>query len=264
LLAGKHVIVEKPFTATVWEGEELIQLANQQNKKISVYQNRRYDSDYKTVKKIAEEGWLGSVVEAEIHYDRYKEELSPKVHKETPGPGTGALYDLGSHLIDQALQLFGWPQAIFADITNLRPYSLVDDYFELLFYYDDKRVRLKCSYLVREALPGYVIHGTKGSFVKAKTDVQETLLQAYEKPGGPDWGKEPESEKGFLHTEKSGAIIKEYIPSLQGNYGDYYTGIYNAIVHDQPMPVSAEDGLNVIRIIEKARQSSHEKKVIDL
>jgi predicted dehydrogenase len=264
LLAGKHVIVEKPFTATVAEGEELIALAKEQNKKISVYQNRRYDSDYRTVKKIVEEKWLGEVVEAEMHYDRYKEELSPKAHKETPGPGTGALYDLGSHLIDQALQLFGNPQAIFADITNLRPYSLVDDYFEILFYYPKKRVRLKCSYLVREPLPGYVIHGTKGSFIKAKTDVQETALQGGEKPSGKDWGKEPESERGFLHTEKEGEEIREKVSSLQGNYGNYYDGVYEALTKDLPMPVTAEDGLQVIRIIEKAKESNDAKKVVEL
>ena len=262
LLAGKHVIVEKPFTTTVKEGEELIALAKKQKKKISVYQNRRYDSDYKTVKKIIEEGWLGKVVEAEIHYDRFKEQLSPKIHKETPGPGTGALYDLGSHLIDQALQLFGKPEAIFADITNIRPYSLVDDYFELLLYYSDKRVRLKCSYVVRESVPGYVIHGTKGSFLKPKTDVQEIALHMGETPGGKGWGKESLAERGYVHTEKNGEIIKKKINSLRGNYGDYYSGVYNAITQNLEMPVTAEDALEVIRIIEKAKESSAEKKVV--
>lgn len=262
LLAGKHVIVEKPFTVESRDGIELIELAAQQQKKISVYQNRRYDSDYRTVKKIVDEGWLGKMVEAEIHYDRYKEELSPKVHKEVPGPGTGALYDLGSHLVDQALQLFGFPQAVFADIAIMRPISKVDDYFELLLYYPDMRVRLRSSYQVREALPGYVLHGSKGSFIKPKTDVQETLLQSGAKPGQPDWGREPESEKGLLHTERDGQVIREYVPSLHGNYGDYYEGIYQAIRNDQPVPVTAQDGLNVIRIIEAAHESSRQRKAI--
>lgn len=263
LLAGKHVVIEKPFTVTVPEGKELIAIAGEQQKKLSVYQNRRYDSDYKTVKKIVKEGLLGEIVEVEIHYDRFKEELSPKQHKETPGPGTGCLYDLGSHLIDQALQLFGEPEALFADITIMRPISKVDDYFELLLYYPSYRVRLKASYQVREALPGYVLHGSKGSFIKPKTDVQETLLQAGKKPGGSDWGIEPENEKGLLHTEKDGKLIKEYIPSLQGNYGEYYDGIYDALRHNAPVPVSAEDGLNVVRIIEAAFKSNHEKKVVE-
>src|SRR2546423_3691624 len=166
LLAGKHVIVEKPFTINSKEGEELIKLANKQNKKLSVYHNRRFDSDFRTVRKILQQNLLGELVEAEIHYDRFKEELSPKIHKETPGPGTGSLFDLGSHLIDQALQLFGEPEQLFADIQIIRPNSKVDDYFEILFYYPHLRVRLKCSYLVREALPAYIIHGFRGSFIK--------------------------------------------------------------------------------------------------
>ncbi|MDQ3682582.1 MAG: Gfo/Idh/MocA family oxidoreductase [Bacteroidota bacterium] len=264
LLAGKHVIVEKPFTVTVLEGEELIKIAETQNRLLSVYQNRRYDSDYKTVKKIIETGWLGDIVEVEIHYDRYKEELSPKVHKEIPGPGRGALYDLGSHLIDQALQLFGMPQAVFADIQIIRPVSQVDDFFDLLLFYPRLRVRLKSSYLVREALPGYVAHGSKGSFIKHKTDVQENALMAGQIPGKPDWGTEPDGERGLLHTEKDGTVIKEYIPSLQGNYMDYYDGIYEAIRNGAPVPVTAEDGLNVIRIIDAAFKSSDEKRVIEL
>jgi len=264
LLAGMHVIVEKPFTINVSEGEELIALAKSQNRILSVYQNRRYDSDYKTVKKIIQEGWLGDLVEVEIHFDRYKEELSPKVHKETPGPGTGALYDLGSHLIDQALQLFGMPQAVFADIQIIRPVSQVDDYFELLLFYERLRVRLKSSYLVREALPGYVLHGSKGSFIKHKTDVQENALMAGKIPGSPNWGTEPDGEKGLLHTEKEGTIIKEYVPSLQGNYMQYYDGIFDAIRNGGQIPVAAEDGLNVIKIIEAAFKSSNEKRVIEL
>lgn len=264
LLAGKHIIVEKPFTVTVAQGKELMALAAQQQKMISVYQNRRYDSDYRTLKKIVNEGWLGNIIEAEFHYDRYKDELSPKLHKETPGPGTGALYDLGSHLIDQALQLFGMPQAIFADIAIMRPISHVDDYFELLLYYPSSRVRLKSSYQVREALPGYVLHGSKGSFIKPKTDVQEALLQAGATPGTPDWGIEPDSEQGLLHTEKDGNIIREYVPSMQGNYLDYYEGIYQCLRHNAPPPVTAEDGLKVIKIIEAAMESSREHKVVTL
>jgi scyllo-inositol 2-dehydrogenase (NADP+) len=261
LLAGKHVVVEKPFTSNSKEGNELIQLATKQERKLSVYQNRRYDSDYKTIRKIIQEKLLGDIVEAEFHFDRYKEELSPKLHKEAPGPGTGSLYDLGSHLIDQALQLFGDPTDIFADIQHMRPISKVDDYFEVLLYYPRLRVRLKSSYQVREPIPGYVIHGSKGSFIKPKTDVQEAMLQAGNIPDKPDWGTEPDSEKGLLHTEKDGKIIREYVPSLKGNYGEYYEGIFNAIRNNKPVPVSAEDGLKVVRVIETAYQSSQKKMV---
>ena len=262
--AGKHLIVEKPFTATVEQAEELIAMAKKKKVKLSVYQNRRFDSDYRTVKKILDEEWLGKMVDAEIRYDRYVPALSYKSHKETPTPAVGCLYDLGSHLIDQALQLFGMPLALFADITINRPNSKVDDYFDLKLFYPSHRATLKSSYYVREAMPGYQIHGTLGSFIKHKTDVQETDLQANKKPGGNEWGIEPESQKGLLHTEKEGKVIKEYITSLKGNYGDYYDGIYNSIRNNKNIPVPGEDGMNVIKIIEAAIKSNKEKKVIEL
>ncbi len=264
LLAGKHVIVEKAFTTTVAEAVELKNIAGQVNKKISVFQNRRWDSDFKTVKKIITEGWLGDLVEAEIHFDRYKPQLSPKPHKEIQGPGSGLLKDLGSHIIDSALCLFGFPKALFADIRITRPDSVVDDWFDILFFYNNLRVRLKGCLYIRESLPGFIVHGTKGSFLKNRTDVQETDLTAGKIPNTPDWGTEPENEKGLLHTEKDGNIIREKVQSLQGNYYDYYDGVYTAITTDGPMPVTAQDGINVMRIIESAIQSCNEKRVIDL
>ena len=264
LLAGKHVICEKPFTVSVAEADELILLAAKLNKKLSVFQNRRYDSDYKTIRQVLNGGLLGSIVEAAFHFDRFKEELSPKIHKETPGKGTGALYDLGSHLIDQALQLFGMPLAVFADIAAMRPISLVDDYFDLLLYYPAHRVRIKGSYQVREALPGYVIHGSKGSFIKPKTDVQEAQLQAGLLPTDAGYGVEPETERGLLHTESEDKVIREYVPSLTGNYTEYYEGIYQAIRNDKPLPVTAAEGRNVILVIEAAMRSSKERCVVDL
>lgn len=264
LEAGKHIIVEKPFTATVAEAEELIALAAKKKLKLSVYQNRRYDSDYRTVKKILEEGWLGPVVEAEIHYDRFVPELSYKLHKETPTPAVGALYDLGSHLIDQALQLFGMPIAVFADIAINRPGSKVSDYFDLKLFYPQHRVILKSSYYVREAMPGYQLHGKLGSFIKHKTDVQEQDLLAGKIPGGADWGKEPENQQGLLHTEKNGVIIREPVDSLQGDYSLYYEGIYQALRQDAPVPVTGEEGKRVIQVIEAANKSNRERKVIEL
>lgn len=264
LEAGKHVIIEKPFVVEVEEGEELIRLAKQKGKLLSVYQNRRFDSDYKTVKKIVEEGWLGEIVEAEFHYDRYKVDMNVRPQKEIPGQGSGALYDLGSHLIDQALQIFGWPQAVFADIRIARSASKVDDYFELLLYYPNLRVRLHSSYLVREALPGYILHGSKGSFIKAKTNVQEEALNNEVLPESFGWGTEPEKEKGFLHTEKNGEIIKKYITSETGNYADYFRGVYKCIRDNAKNPVTAEDGLDVIRIIQAACHSSRERRVVEV
>src|ERR1044072_6269058 len=173
LEAGKHVIVEKPFTVHSAEGEELIALAKKKKLFLSVYQNRRYDSDFRISREVVQSGILGDILEAEIHYDRFKEELSYKKHKEVANPGTGSLYDLGSHIIDQALLLFGMPKSLWADIRIIRKDSLVDYYFELVLFYEQLRVRVKCNYLVREPLPSYQFHGRTGSFIKTKSDIQE-------------------------------------------------------------------------------------------
>ena len=264
LLAGKHLVVEKPFTNTTAEALELIELAGTQNKILSVFQNRRWDSDFKTVKKVVEEKLLGEIVEAEIHFDRYNENLNPKLHKETPGPGTGILYDLGSHLIDQAICLFGMPKSVFADITMMRSIAEVDDYMDLLLIYPKLRVRIHGSYLIREPLPSFILHGTKGSFIKTRADTQELRLVANESPGMEDWGTEPDTARGLLHTEQNGKIVKKHLPTDRGNYMGYYDQLYNAIAKNEPLLVSAADGLNVIHIIEKAYQSNLEKRVVEI
>ena len=264
LLAGKHIVVEKAFTTTVKEGEELKVLAEKQNKKISVYQNRRYDSDLKTVAKVIADNVLGDIMEAEFHYDRFKPVVGPKVHKETAGAGAGLLMDLGPHLIDEALFIFGMPQALFADIRFTRPLTKVNDCFDLLLYYPGMRVRLKATSFAREATPANVVQGTKGSFIKTRADVQEVDLIAGKKPGAADWGTEPVSDMGLLHTEKSGVVIRESIPSLQGNYGEYYQGVYQALTSDKPMPVTVDEGIRTIKIIEAAIKSDLEKMVIEL
>lgn len=264
LLAGKHAIVEKAFTANVAEAEELASLAKEKGLKLAVFQNRRWDSDLKTVKKILDEKVLGEIVEAEFHFDRYNPILSPKVHKETVNSGSGIVKDLGPHLIDQALYLFGLPSAVFADIRITRENSLVNDYMDLLLYYSDFRVRLKAGYFVRESNPSYVVHGKKGSFLKSRGDVQEDDLKLGKKPNLTTWGAEQEGNEGLLHTEIDGKIIKEKVPTLQGNYYDYFDGVYQSIVNNLPEPVTAQDGVNVMRIIDAAFQSSQQKKVINL
>lgn len=262
LLAGKHVIVEKPFTITEQQGLELIDLAVQTGKKLSSYQSRRFDSDFRTVRRIVDSGVLGKIVEAEIHYDRFTPTLSPKVHKETPGPGTGLLYDLGSHLIDQALQLFGDPEAVFADLFIIRDNSKVEDYMEVLLFYPGLRVRLKSSYLVREPLPAYSIFGHKGTFIKTRADVQEKHLLAGEPPIGDNWGIEPVSEQGLLHTEIDGKLIRKRVTTEKGCYMDYFNGMCDAIRNNTPLPVTAEQGVRIIRVIEKAYQSLREKQIV--
>ena len=264
LLAGKHVLVEKSFTVTVSEAEELIQLAKKQDKQLSVYQNRRYDSDFKTVQKIVSEGLLGKIVEAEFHFDRFNLSLSPKQHKETPNPGAGLLHDLGPHIIDQAVCLFGMPKSLFGYLRVQRPLSLVNDYFNADLFYPELTVRLKSGLIVKEPPAAYCLHGTHGSFVKQRADVQEDTLKKGLKPGASDWGKEAPDASGILNISRDGLTSRIVIPSLQGNYMEFYDALYKAIKDKEKLPVSAEDGLNVMRIIEAVRKSDHLGTIISV
>ena len=262
LLAGKHVIVEKAFTTNAAEAEELHNIAEEQNLILAVFQNRRWDSDFRTVQQIVEREILGEIVEAEIHFDRYNPDLSPKRHKETANPGAGVLKDLGSHIIDQAIVLFGFPDAVFADIRTTREYSVVDDWFDITLHYPKSRVRLKAGFFVREPLPAYIIHGKLGSFIKSHGDVQEDELKLGKKPTVIDWGAEPEYKSGLLHTDIEGQIVRENIPTLPGNYYTFFDKMYRAIRNNDPVPVPADDGINVMKIIDAAIISSNSKKII--
>ncbi|WP_321425936.1 Gfo/Idh/MocA family oxidoreductase [uncultured Bacteroides sp.] len=262
LKAGKHVVVEKAFTSTVSEAEELKAIALEQNRQIAVFQNRRWDSDLRTVKQVIDSGVLGEINEMEIHFDRFNLNLSPKKHKEEPNPGAGIMRDLGPHVIDQALYLFGMPEAVFADLRVTRPDSTVEDCFDILLYYPSFRVRIKGGYIVKEALPAYIVHGTKGSFLKSRADVQEADLQKGLTPGAPDWGTEPEEEQGLINYDKDGTTTREKIKTLQGNYMEFYNGVYNSLTQNKPMPVTVDDGIRVMKIIEAAFQSSEARRAI--
>jgi len=264
LLAGKHAVVEKAFTATLAEAKELEALAKEKGLKLSVFQNRRWDSDYKTVKNIVNEGVLGELVEVTFSYEQHSPELNAKAHLETPTPGSGLLKDRGSHVTDQALHLFGMPKAVYADLRIVRPGSLVNDYFELLLFYDKLRVRLKGGFVAREAVPAYVIQGLKGSFLKSRGDLQEDKLVAGEKPNTTDWCTEPVEKQGILHTEIDGQIVRKQIETEKGNYLDYFEGVYQSIVNNATEPVTATDGVNTMTIIEAAILSDAEKRVVSL
>ena len=258
--AGKHVVVEKPFTNTSEEARQLITLAEVTGKVCAVYQNRRYVADYLTMKEILQKKLLGELHEFEAHYDRYRPD--PRTYglwREKPIPGSGVLYDLGSHLIDQALQLFGHPQFILADIRKQKAYSLVDDYFELKLDYGFLKVLLKSGMLVREMGPRYLMHGTKGSYIKYGEDPQEERLKAGELPTSPDWGKEPAAQFGLIHTEVEGTIIRENYPAVQGGYGQFYKNLYQTIRAGAPLMETPIHGHNVIRMIELAFESSHQR-----
>ena len=263
LLAGKHVVVEKPFTNTLEEAAELVALSKSTGKICSVFHNRRYVADFLTMKKIIDDGLLGEPREFFAHYDRYRPE--PRTYglwREETLPGSGVFYDLGPHLIDQALVLFGTPKAITADIRKMKSYSKVDDYFDVKLEYDNLIVTLHSSMLVREMGPRYMIHGTKGSFIKNGEDPQEELLKAGTVPTGEDWGKEVPENFGLLHTEVNGSVVRQIYPSLKGSFGYYYDNLHAAIRNGAPLHESAEDGFQVIKLIELAFKSSEEKRTI--
>ncbi|RYG45518.1 MAG: oxidoreductase [Chitinophagaceae bacterium] len=262
LLAGKHVLVEKAFTSTVDQAIELDEIAKENNLKLSVFHNRRWDSDFKTVKDIFDKKILGNIIEAEIHFDRFSPNLSPKTHKETRNPGSGVLKDLGPHIIDQALELFGFPDSLFADIRITRPHSQVGDWFDITLFYLDFRVRVKSSYFVREPLPSYILHGTKGSFLKSRGDVQEDELKAGKKPMVTDWGKEPDFRSGVLHTEIEGLEIREHVPTIPGNYYHFFDELWHYIKKNQKNPVPASQAIDTMRIIELAIESSETRQLI--
>jgi len=264
LLAGKHVVVEKPFAATDEEAKILVTLAKEQSKSLMVYQNRRWDSDFKIVKKVIEEKKLGSLIEANIHYDRYKMEPSAKKHKEKADPGVGLIYDLGPHIIDQAIALFGKPKAVFARVQHHRPESLVDDYFSIQLLYPNFNCTLKSSLLVREQGPGYILHGTEGSFLKSRSNFQEDRLKEGISPCNSDWGEEPEEDKGLLHTTQEGETIRQYISSPKGDYKGFYKAVYQHIREGQPFPIPLSDVLLNMRIIEAAIKSQENKMVVNL
>ena len=264
LQAGKNALVEKAFTTTAAEAEELMNLAKEKGLKLTVFQNRRWDSDLKTVKSILDKNLLGDIVEAEIRFDRYNPNLSPKAWKEGANAGAGVLKDLGPHIIDQAIYLFGYPTAVFADIRTLREKSQVDDNIDILLYYPDKRVRLHAGFFNKEQLPAYILQGRNGSFLKNRGDIQEDTLKTGAKPNLDDWGTEPHENAGLLNTTVNGETVKKTIPTLQGNYYDLFDDIYQSITQNIPEPVTAEDGLRTMKIIDAAIASSQQQHVINV
>lgn len=259
LEAGKHVVVEKPFTPSTREAEKLIALAREKKLVLSVNHNRRWDSDFRTIQKLVKEEKLGRIVEYEAHFDRFRNKIKEGWKENQEIPGSGILYDLGSHLIDQALRLFGLPEEVFADIRIQRDNAEVPDNFELLLFYPDLKVTLKAGMLVKEKGPTYSLYGTKGSFVKYGVDVQEEALKQGDSPKDfKDWGMEPEELWGRLETLDEEKRIK----SEPGDYRQVYLGVYDAIKNNKAPAVTAEQARDVIKVIELARESNSKRCVV--
>ncbi len=263
LLAGKNVVVDKPFTVTTEEADELIELAKKQGKLLTVYQNRRWTADFKTVKKLIAGGKLGRIVEYTACYDRYVPFIRPKKWKEDGSlPASGVLYDLGAHLIDQTLQLFGMPEEVTCKIQYQRENTKIDDYFQMTLQYSGLIVNLHSGMIVRIPGPNFVIHGTNGSFFKYGLDVQEGDLDKGTTPDMPNFGKEPQNHWGTLTCTIDGLPIKAVVESETGTYIDFFTNLEKAIKGEEPLAVCPEESRDVIRIIEAGFQSHKEHKSI--
>lgn len=265
LLAGKHVVVEKPFTVFSQEADQLIQLANEQKRIITAFQNRRWDGDFLTVKNVIENHLLGQLTEYEAHYDRFINYLRPNTWKEQNLQGSGIVYDLGSHLLDQAQALFGLPQSITAQIGTQREDSMIDDNFAIVLEYRNSlKVSLKASMLVREAGPHFTLHGTHGSFVKYGLDPQEAALKRGIRPqDDPFWGNEVEDLWGKLNTTLNGLHYLGKIETIPGDYRAYYQNIFDAITGQADLIVKPEQVRNTIRMIELAYKSNELRRTIE-
>lgn len=263
LNAGKNIIVEKPFTVNATEAVELDKLAKEKKLFLAVYQNRRYDGDFLALKDVVTENMLGELKEAEMRFDRYRPGHSGKDHKEGDKPGAGNLHDLGAHLIDQAIQLFGFPEAVFADIITMRQEMIANDYFEVLLYYPRPfRVRIKGTVFAREPYYAYILQGENGTYMQQRSDLQEERLLAGDIPNISTWIHTPDNFDGVLHTTLNGKERKKNTRSEIGNYMNYYEEVYQALAHHGNNPVPASDAILTMKIIDAALQSSKERKVI--
>lgn len=255
LQAGKHVLVEKPIAANVAEVKQLYDLSRQVNKHLMVYQNRRWDSDFLSVKEAVESGKLGELIEVHFRFDRYKSTLSPKRFKETKSMApNGLAYDLGPHLIDQVISLFGRPLKFTKTTASYRQGSEVDDYFHFhLAYPYQLNVYLTSCLLIAQPLPAFVLHGTLGSYIKDRVDVQEAQLDKAVSPADPAYGLEPEGCQGKLVTiGPDGQKTIEYIPSYRGQYIQLFEAVYQTIRNNALYPVTEEHIAWQIELLEPA------------
>lgn len=261
LLAGKHVVVDKPFTLDAAEARDLAALAAERQRVLSVYQNRRYDADFLTLRDLLASGQLGRPVYFESHFDRFRPEVRDR-WREQAVPGAGLWGDLGSHLLDQALQLFGKPDTLQVDLAALRDGAAVEDYFHAVLRYETGphaplRVVLHATTLAAHAAPRYLVHGTRGSYVKHGVDPQEDALRAGLRPDGADWGVDP--VPGELRTLAVGDWMKDStLPNRPGNYGDYYAAVRDAIHGVGPNPVPPAQAVELMALLDLGRRSAAE------
>jgi len=258
LLAGRHVVIDKPFAPTLREAQDLAELAKQQRRVLSVYHNRRYVGDFVTLQRLVSGGTLGRIVAYESHFDRFRPELKPGAWRERAEPGAGVWFDIGPHLLDQAFVLFGTPRAVAADIRIERDGAAVDDAFDVTLHYPNLRAVLRASMLAAAPGPSFAVHGTGGSFIKYGVDAQEAALKAGRTPGEPDWDVDPPALYGMLTTPEGTRAV----PTIPSSYAHYYENVRDAILGKAELAVTPQQALDVMRGLELAVTSNQRRCVV--
>jgi len=270
--AGKHVVIDKPFAGTSEEARELIELAAAKGVLVAPFHNRRWDGDFLTLKKVLASGELGRVVTVESHFDRFRPLQREGTWKESEGSVNGLLFDLGPHLVDQALALFGAPKALTASVRTDRDTTEIEDAFDITFHYDRLLMHCRSSMIAADAAPRYLVHGTHGSFRKMGVDPQEpALVSGLKVPrmGTPGvWLQEEPTAWGTLtiapNPADPGNLLKRDVKTELGDYRGFYASVRDAILGIAPLAVSSEDGFRVVRLLELARVSSKEGRTVEV
>lgn len=255
LKAGKHVVLDKPATIRLSQLDTLVSLAEQMERKLTVFQNRRWDGSMLTAKQVLDNGALGTISYAEFHFDRFAPTVKNR-WREDPVPGAGVLYDLGPHMLDQAFHLFGLPQAVTANTAIQRPGARVPDFFHVILDYPDMRAVCHATSLVYDHGPRIALYGNQGGFQHFGLDSQEDDLKAGKRPGDAGWGNMDTARAVMLPVEGGAGTD---IASLNGSYESFYTGVARAILSGAPLPVPTESARNSFAILEAAVRSSVEK-----
>jgi predicted dehydrogenase len=259
LRAGKDVVVDKPFTVTLAEARSLAEIATQNNRLLSVFHNRRWESEILATKAILNAGSLGEISHYESHMDRFRPAVRQR-WREDPGPGAGLWFDLGPHLIDQALHLFGLPHSVNANFGILRPGGRTDDWAHVQLNYARLKVILHASLLVSGGGPRSVLHGTQGSWAKFGGDVQERQLMSGMLPDDPNFGYDP--NPGIVYDGVTGTQTN--VPAPAGNERRYYVEIRDAILGKCPVPIPARDAVANMAILETSFESGARGQVLPL
>ena len=257
--AGRHVVVDKPFTTTMGEAEDLVETAARRRRIVTVYQDRRYTGDFATVQKVVGEGAAGRVVAYESHFDRFRPERKPNAWREEELPGSGVWFDIGPHLFDQALLLFGRPDAIGADIRVEREGAVVDDAFDVTLHYANMRALLRSSMLAQPVGPTWIVHGTKGTFIKYGMDPQEAALKEGRTPLEGDW----DTERGELHGKLVTPEGTRVVPTLRSSFAKYYENVRDALLGKAALAVTPEWSLDVMRGLLLALESSRQRRILE-